>query len=88
MKVEFKYRNGLEVKDLISGVKGIINCQSIWINGCIRYSIQPKAKKNDTSIPESWWLDEQQVEVIGEGLKIEEKETGGPTEKVSKQAQF
>lgn len=48
MNVEFKFNNGEEVKDLVSGFTGIIDCCAIWLNGCKRYSIQPKVKKGET----------------------------------------
>ena len=79
-KIEFKFSNGDEVKDLVSGFKGIINCSSIWINGCIRYSVQPAVNKGENKMPDSIWVDEQSIEKISDGVnkKIKPKKTGGP----------
>ena len=82
--VNFKFSNGNKVKDSLTNVEGIINASSIWINGCIRYSVQPKAKKGENIMPESWWVDEAQLILLEGGIKIEEKETGGPSTKSPK----
>lgn len=82
MKVEFKFTNGQEVRDKVSGISGIIDCVSMWLNGCKRYSIQPKVDAKDPSKkPESWWVDEQQIEFLSEGIskEVESEPTGGPS---------
>lgn len=82
MEVKFKFNNGEEVKDLVSGFTGIIDCCAIWLNGCIRYSIQPKVKKGEThKKPDSIWMDEQSMEKISDGVnkEIEPAPTGGPS---------
>ena len=80
MNVNFKFDNGHEVKDLVSGFTGIVDCCSLWLNGCRRYSVQPKMKKGGTTKPESIWVDEESLEKISDGLikKIKPTETGGP----------
>lgn len=75
----FKFKNGQKVEDLVSGVVGIINCSSFWLNGCVRYSIQPKAKEGDNVMPEPWWVDEEQIKLIDEGVSINATRTGGPS---------
>lgn len=81
MNVEFKYPNGIEVRDIVSGFTGIIDCQSMWLNGCRRYSVQPKMKEGDTSKPESIWIDEESLEKVSNGVNkvIVPSETGGPS---------
>lgn len=81
MKVDFKFDNGVEVIDQVSGLTGIIDCSSLWLNGCKRYSVQPKIKEGETSMPESYWVDEQQIELVSEGIskKIKPTPTGGPS---------
>ena len=78
MKVEFKFENGEEVKDVVSGFTGIIDCVSLWLNGCRRYSIQPKMKEGETSKPDSIWMDEESLVKISEGVKknIKPSKTG------------
>lgn len=81
MIVDFKFNNGDEVKDIVSGFTGIIDCSSIWLNGCTRYSVQPKVKKGETDKPDSIWLDEETLEKISEGInkKVKPTKTGGPS---------
>ena len=82
MEVKFKFNNGEEVKDLVSGFTGIIDCCAIWLNGCVRYSIQPKVKEGEThKKPDSIWMDEQSMEKISDGVNsvIESAPTGGPS---------
>lgn len=81
--VTFKYENGLQVRDRVTGLSGIINARCEWLNGCLRYSVQPPAdQKEPNKMPEGWWIDEAQLEVVGEGLNskpVEMKRTGGPS---------
>ena len=80
MKVEFKFENGDEVMDLVSEFTGIIDCSSLWLNGCRRYSVQPKMKKGETSKPDSIWVDEETIIKLSDGVNkiIKPSKTGGP----------
>ena len=81
MKVTFKFSNGEEVIDTVSGFTGIIDCVSIWLNGCRRYSIQPKMKEGETVRPDSIWIDEESIKKLSDGVKktIKPTKTGGPS---------
>lgn len=80
-KVEFKFDNGVEVKDLISGLIGIIDCSALWLNGCRRYSVQPKIKKGETTKPDSIWMDEETLILVSDGINktVKPTKTGGPS---------
>lgn len=86
MKVEFKFSNGEEVRDVVSGFTGIIDCVSLWINGCKRYSVQPRMKEGDTVRPDGMWIDEESIEKISDGVKniVKPTPTGGPSFKSTK----
>lgn len=86
MVVEFKFSNGEEVKDIVSGFVGIIDCCSLWLNGCKRYSVQPKMKKGETVKPDSIWIDEESIEKLSDGVikKVKPTPTGGPYGKSDK----
>ena len=81
MKVDFKFNNGEKVTCTISGCTGIIECSALWINGCKRYSVQPKIKKGESTYPESIWLDEESLKKISDGVrkKVKPSPTGGPS---------
>ncbi len=79
--VEFKFNNGDEVTDLVSGFKGIIDCSALWLNGCRRYSVQPKIKKGEVNKPDSIWIDEETLVKKSDGIfkKVKPSKTGGPS---------
>ena len=70
---------GQEVRDTVTGFKGIAVTRTEFLQGCKRVEVQPKVNKDGT-IPDVACFDEPQLEVIGDGIlpKKEEKEAGGP----------
>jgi hypothetical protein len=70
----FKFSNGDEVKDKITGFKGIIVAQTRWLNGCIRYLIQPQTLRDGKTI-EGESIDEGQLDLI-KAVKPVKKEAG------------
>lgn len=82
MKVEL----GDEVKDLVSGFRGIATASSSYLNGCDRIHVQPPIKK-DGKHPDGLWVDEPQLKVLKKKkvvIKLEKdpvtkvRKTGGP----------
>lgn len=51
---------GSKVKDYVTDFKGIAIARVEYLNGCI--SIEVQAKMKDDIIPESVWIDEQQLD--------------------------
>lgn len=70
---------GEEVKDRITGFKGIAIANTFYLQGCDRILVQPKVGKDGT-IPEPQSFDEPDLEVVGSGVlpKPEAKKNGGP----------
>lgn len=58
--------NGDKVLDKISGFEGIVTGTTIYLNGCVRFIIQPKIDK-DGKMPGPEWIDEEQLEVLEKG---------------------
>jgi hypothetical protein len=81
--VKFKFPQGAEVKDQVTGLVGVINCRAEWLNGCHRYSIQPKiSDKEPNKLPDSYWVDGEQLELVKQKKVVVDKtKTGGPTTK-------
>lgn len=79
--VNFKFENGAKVKDIVSGFTGIIDCCALWLNGCRRYSVQPKIEKGKSVKPDSIWIDEENLIGVAGGVtkKITPTKTGGPS---------
>ena len=68
-KHTFKIEIGVKGKSNISGFIGIITARSQCLNGCDRYFINPKAKKDGT-LPDGYWFDEGEI-VVMKSSKIE-----------------
>lgn len=69
-------RLGEEVKDCITGFKGIATSRVEYLNGCIQYCIKPKMSK-DGKMDEGQYIDQEQIIVIGKGVTTKSKPTGG-----------
>lgn len=80
MTIKFKFNTGQKVKCIITGMEGIIDSAAYWINGCKRYSVKPRVEKGETTMPDGWWIDEEQLELVDAGVidKITPTPTGGP----------
>lgn len=50
------FKFGCEVKDKITGFKGIVTGKCSYITGCEQYLVQPKGKKTDVK-PKADWFD-------------------------------
>ncbi len=70
---------GSLVKDKISGFQGVAVCRSVFLNGCVRISIQPPMDKDGKFVDERWF-DEQQIEVLEAAAPVESRSTGGPVD--------
>ncbi len=68
---------GSEVKDRVTGFAGIATARIEYMNGCIQYCVKPKMGK-DKKMPEGAWIDDAQLEVIGDGLTAVKDYDGGP----------
>lgn len=68
---------GSEVKDVVTGCKGIAVGRTTWLNGCVRVGIQQPMKKDGT-VPETQWMDEEQLAPLKVKVKIKPKRVGGP----------
>ncbi len=71
---------GLELRDKVTGFKGIATSKIEYLNGCVQFCVAPKVGKDNTP-KDGQFFDIQQLEVIGGGVKLAPKQTGGPTPK-------
>lgn len=68
---------GNKVRDKVSGFVGIAVARTEFLNGCVQYSVQPKAGK-DNKVPEEVGIDVESLEVIEpKKVKIKKRDTGG-----------
>lgn len=55
---------GRKVKDVVTGVTGVVVARTEWLYGCVRITFQPQLKEG--KMPDTITLDEQQLEDLGE----------------------
>lgn len=55
---------GLEVKDKVTGLTGILTSLSFDLYGCVQYVLQPPEK--DGKVPDSLWMDSNRLILTGE----------------------
>lgn len=64
------------VEDIITGFTGIAYNKTEWLNGCVRWGVQPRELQAGKPI-EPQFFDEAQVKYVGPGVNVAPKETGG-----------
>ena len=72
--MEFKL--GSMLKDKVTGMTGIAMARVEYLNGCIQYGIKTKATK-DGKYPDTDYIDVGQLELVGKGISVVSKATGG-----------
>lgn len=75
----FKHDLGIFVEAKVTKLRGTITARSENLYGCNRYFIQPMAVEN--KVPDGWWVDEDDLVKLEEGVPYVPKETGGPMSK-------
>jgi hypothetical protein len=77
----FKFRLGDQVKDRVTGFKGVIMARTQWMNLCIRYSVQARDLQDGKPVPDQWF-DENDIELVRGSKNLAPevaRATGGPT---------
>jgi len=73
----FKYDLGEEVKDKITGYRGVVTFRVEYLTGCRRYGVQSKKLREDKpqdAVP----FDEDQLEPVKKKKPLEVHRPGGP----------
>jgi hypothetical protein len=83
-----EFELGAKLRDTVSGFEGIATSKVVFLNGCVRYGLEPKVGA-DGKIIEGQYFDSQQVEKVDDGLieKVKEARTntgGAPITKLIK----
>lgn len=74
----FKHELGKLAQSRVTLLSGILTARSENLYMCNRYYLQPQVNAADQKVPEGWWVDEDDVSIIGVGVLAEPKTTGGP----------
>lgn len=73
-----KIKLGDNVKDRITGFKGIALARAEYLAGCVRILIQPEGLDEKGEARESDWIDEGLVVLVKENGEKKAPATGGP----------
>lgn len=77
MKAIRKFELNQEVKDVVTGFKGIIMGITEYNTGCIQYGVSPRKLTKENKIPEWPWFDGSRL--VATGKKVDIKPVlGGP----------
>lgn len=68
---------GQKVKDTVSGFTGIAVSKHIYLQGCVRVTLQPEVDK-DGKLPECQTFDEPNLSALPVKRKEGTNKTGGP----------
>ena len=80
--MDFTFNIGDEVKDTITGFKGIVTARTQWLNNCNTYGVQP-TKLKDGAPQAVIYFDQPQLELVKKKkVKASKKKTGGPERRV------
>lgn len=69
---------GQKVKDRVTGFTGIAVAKVEYLNGCIQFCVKPEMSEPG-KMPDGQYIDDHQLEIIGEGIVVARRETGGPS---------
>lgn len=73
-----KFELGDSAKDLVTGFTGVCVARYEWLNGCIRYELQPSKLKDGVPI-EAKVFDQGQLALVKRAaVTIAPNHTGGP----------
>lgn len=62
-----KLRRGFTVRDVTTGITGMLICVANEISGSQQVAIQPPAEKPNSAAPDVRWIDEQTCEYVDDG---------------------
>ena len=70
---------GDKVCDKVTGFTGIAVAKHEYLQGCVRFSVQPKADMEKGTVPESETFDEPLLGLIQKAVVSPEPPDGGPS---------
>lgn len=79
---------GQRARDIVTGTEGIITARAEYLNGCVRYCVQPQVSEAHQIADKVEWVDHQQLQVLDDGVRgamcldgprnIQSADVGGP----------
>ena len=77
--MEHKFELGQKVKDVVTGLEGIVTSRTEYLTGCIHCGVQPQNLK-DGKPQDPEWIDQSRLIFVDEGIRpiYEVPNTSGP----------
>lgn len=77
--IQFKFELGQKVRDIITGLEGIVTSRTEYLTGCAHIGVQPQQLK-DGKMVDPEWIDQTRLVFVDEGIRPEyvSPETSGP----------
>lgn len=69
----YKFELGVEVEDIVTGLKGIVTARVQYLNGCVQYCLVPK-KENNAIVEAGYYIDQGQLRSAGLGILPQPKQ--------------
>jgi hypothetical protein len=69
---------GQKAYDRITGFEGIITAKTEWLNGCVRYALQPQKLSEKGTPIDAQWFDVEQLIGLDEHIELTKEPSGGP----------
>lgn len=63
---------GLKVKDVITGMKGVVTSVSYDVAGCIQGLVRPEGTGDNGKLKESYWFDTKRLKVLSKVPVVEQ----------------
>lgn len=60
----FLHENGSFIETKVAKLRGTITARSENLYGCNRYYVQPEVIEKEMKVPDGWWVDEGDINVI------------------------
>jgi hypothetical protein len=77
MSEKKKIELGNRARCIVTGFTGIAVSRIEYLNGCVQLCIKAPVDK-DGKESDGLYIDDQQLEFVDEGIKVQPKNTGGP----------
>jgi hypothetical protein len=82
-RVNMKVELGSKVRDMITGLEGVVMARTEYLTGCAHIAIMPQKLTDKGEIPEYQWIDETRAEILSDNaVKLKEPakkdSLGGP----------
>jgi hypothetical protein len=69
LKMDWRVGLGDQIRDQISGLRGVCTARIEYLYGCQQVSLSPNEHK-DGKVADSSWLDESRVEIVADSARV------------------